>query len=126
MIKDVIGKPYDIDSNPPYTFNCWTLITHLIPNAPNYTDKSLLSIARQFKKQEAIFKIKGVWVEVSEFIDNDIILFAQKNTFTHAGIYLKNDRILHAKNQAGVVIEPIRILKMSFRKVKGYRWLSSK
>jgi len=126
MIKDVIGKPYALESNPPESFNCWTLVSYLIPNAPQYTDQSLLSIAKQFKKQEAIFRAKGLWVQVFDFQDNDIMLFAQKDTFTHAGIYLEHDKILHAKEGAGVVIEPLKLLKMQFRNIKGYRWLQSR
>lgn len=119
-LANIISKPYKLtDSKPPHSFNCWSLITYLYPDAPDFKPDKIKEYVKLFNENKDTL----AWIEVSEPKYGDIILMAKNDYYSHAGVYLDKKRIIHAKHNVGVVIEPINMVKLSFKNIKVYRWL---
>lgn len=116
-INQCIGKPYDLQSDVPRSFNCWTLITHLYPQAPSFEPSKLKEYIELFNKQKDSLS----WVEHDKPQIGDIILFAKTNYYSHAGVVVDFNKILHA-SKVGVVIESLDMLKLHYKNQRYYRW----
>ena len=121
-IARIIGKPYKLDSVPPETFNCWTLIGFVYPQAPSFEPEELKEFIKMFNEQPEKLEKNRTWTEVERPIEGDIILFAKNNYYSHAGIFLEPDRVLHANETSGVIIEAFSMLKLRYKNIKAYRW----
>lgn len=117
-IKEAIGKPYSLDYKVDH-FNCWTLINYIYPHSPLFSPKEMREYIKLFNEQKQNLS----WIEVENKQEGDIILLAKNNFFSHAGIYLKNNKLLHATDKAGVVIEDFNMIKLKYKNIKAYRWL---
>jgi len=122
-IVETIGKPYKLESNPPYTFNCWSLIHYLQPHAPSFEPEKLKEYIEIFNDQPEKLEDNQRWVEVDEIKEGDVLLLGKNNYYTHAGIFLYGNKMLHAKDKAGVVIESLNMVKLRYKNIKAYRWL---
>ena len=116
-INKTIGKPYALQSDAPNSFNCWTLITHLYPQAPSFEPSELKEYIELFNKEKDTLS----WVEHDEPQLGDIILFAKNNYFSHAGVLVDFNKVLHASSVC-VVIESLDTLKLYYQKQRYYRW----
>ena len=71
-------------------------------------------------KEEQIFSVlfNGIPnIRIEKPIENCIILFESKSSVSHVGIYLGSGKFIHATENKGVIIEPLRNW---IKKVKGY------
>lgn len=111
-INSVIGKPYDA-----YKAHCWDLVEFLVEGAPkvDLTANTLLMSVKNFKEEIPASNLK----EVSNYMNNDIILLGRNNTFFHAGVYY-NDGVVHA-GENGVVYEPLKTIKQYYTLIQGLR-----
>lgn len=117
-IDHIIGKPYSLQSDPPRSFNCWSLITYLYPKAPDFTPDALREYVELFNQE----KDDLPWDSVADPEPGDVLLFAKNDYFSHAGILVDSTRVLHARDKIGVVIEGLNMLRLRYKNIKAYRW----
>lgn len=90
----LVGTPYRYGGNTPETgFDCSGLIAHV------YQTRAEVSPPR------TVARLQGWGVPVPGHVarSGDLVLFAQNDVATHAGIYVGNDRFVHAPSTGGVV-----------------------
>ena len=114
IVNNLIGKPYNKN-----TFNCWTLIELIVPNAPK-VDIEVDSVTTTVKKIDKELKDNidnFTYPNMGEEIEGDIVLFGHgDNMYNHAGVYY-NNIIIHNDTQ-GVRTEKYDIMKNKYKNVK--------
>ncbi len=90
----LVGTPYRFGGNTPDSgFDCSGLIGHV------YQTRASLAPPRTVSRM----KDWGYPVTKGGPRTGDLVLFAQSNVVTHAGIYVGNDRFVHAPSTGGEV-----------------------
>lgn len=90
----LVGTPYRYGGNTPQSgFDCSGLIGHV------YQTRAQIAAPR------TVAKLSG-WgnaVATEHVRSGDLVLFSQRDTVTHAGIYVGNGRFVHAPSTGGEV-----------------------
>lgn len=90
----LVGTPYRYGGNTPESgFDCSGLIGHV------YRSRAGLVPPRTVSK----LQFWGAPVAVEAIRSGDVVLFAQRDTVTHAGIYVGEGRFVHAPSTGGEV-----------------------
>lgn len=90
----LVGTPYRYGGNTPDTgFDCSGLIAYV------YQSTAGLAPPRTVSKMQSW----GVPVGAEQLRSGDLVLFAQRNEVTHAGIYVGEGRFVHAPSTGGEV-----------------------
>lgn len=93
--QSLIGVPYKFGGRSPGTgFDCSGFVGHVFRHATNL---SLPHDAQQISRH-------GLEVESSQLREGDLVFYSTNNqAFSHVGIYLGNDRFIHAPSNGGSV-----------------------
>lgn len=90
----LVGTPYRYGGNTPDSgFDCSGLIGYV------YQSRAGLAPPRTVSRLQGW----GLPVSTENVRSGDLVLFAQKNEVTHAGIYVGSGRFVHAPSTGGVV-----------------------
>ena len=90
----LVGTPYRYGGNTPDSgFDCSGLIGYV------YQSRAGLAPPRTVSRMQAW----GLPVSTENVRSGDLVLFAQKNEVTHAGIYVGSGRFVHAPSTGGEV-----------------------
>jgi cell wall-associated NlpC family hydrolase len=93
--QSLIGTPYKYGGNSPHTgFDCSGFVDYVFQHTAGV---SLPHIARQISQH-------GSPVKSSQLREGDLVFYDTKNgAYSHVGIYLGNDRFIHAPSSGGSV-----------------------
>lgn len=90
----LVGTPYRYGGNTPETgFDCSGLIGHV------YQTRAGVSPPRTVNRMQ----VWGQPISSDRIRSGDLVLFAQRNVATHAGIYVGDGRFVHAPSTGGEV-----------------------
>ena len=118
-IDNYIGAPWKIHGRTPAGIDCYGLLIvyyRLVLNIelPDFIYDDVN------EKQRLIALHRTNWIQVKEPEEHCAVLMTRRDEPWHIGIYLVGDKILHARRDIGVVIEPIaNCRKMSSYYVHG-------
>jgi cell wall-associated NlpC family hydrolase len=93
--RSLIGVPYKSGGNSPKTgFDCSGFVGHVFQHTANV---SLPHEAQQISRQ-------GHKIKPSQLREGDLVFYKTNNLdYSHVGIYLGNDRFIHAPSSGGSV-----------------------
>lgn len=91
----LVGVPYKFGGRSPKTgFDCSGFVGHVFRHVVNL---SLAVDAQQISRQ-------GTKIKSSQLREGDLVFYSTNNqAFSHVGIYLGNDRFIHAPSSGGSV-----------------------
>lgn len=110
-----VGVPYAFPSDPPRTFDCWTLMTYLRGQLGLWTP-SVDASWRPESIAAAIEHEKPRWQQVTGVLDGDAVLMHDE----HIGLYLKGF-VAHATPSTGVLYTPVRTILRRFPATRYFR-----
>lgn len=94
MAMSLIGTPYRYGGNTPEAgFDCSGLIAYVYKTQARVTSPRTTAKLMQW----------GVQIAPSQLRSGDIVLFGKRDTPTHAGIYVGENRFVHAPSTGGAV-----------------------
>ncbi len=111
-INGIIGKPFSKD------FHCYNLVEFLSPSAPKIigVHQGLTKTNKEFKDMMEPLDV----VEVSDFINGDIIFLGSNNIYYHAGVYY-DDGMVHTTEDLGTIYQTMSMIKILYSNIKGFR-----
>ncbi len=115
MILPALGTPYAFPSDPPRSYDCWTLMTYLRAQIGLWTPPVDACWAPE-TIAEAIAKERERWEQVAEPSVGDAVLMNDE----HIGVYL-GVSIAHATLSTGVLYTPVRAARRRFPGMRHFR-----
>lgn len=119
-----LGKKFEAGATGPDSFDCWTLVLDWYrENCSINLPKSPADATSIREVQEASddFNNADEWEEFLVPVEDCIVLMGRGRYYTHAGIYLGDDLVLHCSAQAkGCIVQKLRTLRAQWPKVKFY------
>jgi len=113
-INSIIGETYNKDTN-----NCWHTVQKINSNAPGMD--ALVDIYRDIQRGE---DVSVPFREVSAFNTLDIVLLGDREDHLHHAGVVYAGLIIHNTPSTGVIAQDIDLVKMNFKVIKGYRYVS--
>lgn len=112
-----LGTPYAFPSNPPESFDCWTLLVYLREQlgldtpvmSPHWTPETLNGAIEGEL-------CSGRWKPVTEAVDGDVVLFSP----VHVGALLRGV-VVHAVPSTGVLYSALAVARRRFPDLGIYR-----
>lgn len=120
-----IGKPWRVNPNPPQSFNCGELVRYVYKHELGIFSPPL--IADVNKVRECIRDIRSLkryanFVQVFDKEAFDVAVFDMRGLSMHIGLYVPDDLVMHADEEAGcVVIDDVAAIKSLGYDIKWYR-----
>ena len=91
----LVGTPYRWGGNTPASgFDCSGLVTYI------FRDAAAVSLPRQ---SSAMGEIRGRRLSRRQLISGDLVFFAASRSISHVGVYVGEQRFVHAPNSGGTV-----------------------
>lgn len=118
-----IGAPFEWCGK----YDCWTLTKAFLAehgvDLPeyDYTKEDLDDISRSV----ALAAGTSDWVEVAVPEPLDVVLLGANDFFTHIGVYVGDDQLLHTTPRTGALVQRLsRITRHGpYRQWRAYRWV---
>jgi hypothetical protein len=122
---DYIGKPWEVASAGPGSYDCWGLVVEIHKRFHN-RDLQIISVEEN-NLRELIQTIdshpeRAFWDVIHNPMEGDIALMRQSRHPIHVGIWLDVDGggMLHSMQGAGVIFQNLQSLTLAGWKVENY------
>ena len=123
--NNYIGKKYEVGARGPDTFDCWGLVRDVYEKVYGISLPEWIGLHSENTIDFPITRaIREEWVAELKPFEGCVAAMSARVAFHHVGIYMGQDRILHAaSNIGGVFVNTLREMKIRFlfKTVKFYR-----
>lgn len=118
-----IGVPFEWAGE----YDCWTLAKAVLAENGivlpeyDYTKEDLDNISQSVSAATETSN----WLEVAIPEPLDVILLGANNFFTHIGVYVGDDKLLHTTPRTGALVQRLSRIKAlgPYRQWRAYRWV---